>query len=63
MGKRSRDKRLQDEVEEFNKLQQTGLVREYQERFEKLSTLMIIRDPHLTDSYLISSLSRKILNL
>lgn len=44
-----------DEVEEFNELQQLGSVREYQEKFEELRTLMLLRDPYLTESYFVSS--------
>ena len=34
-----------DVVEEFNKLQQKGTVEEYEEKFEELKTLMLIRNP------------------
>ncbi|XP_027088658.1 uncharacterized protein [Coffea arabica] len=44
-----------DVVEEFNKLQQARNVEEYQERFEELKTLMMIKNPHLDEEYFISS--------
>ncbi|XP_027071670.2 uncharacterized protein [Coffea arabica] len=44
-----------DVVEEFNKLQQKGTVKEYEEKFEELKTLMLIRNPRLDEGYFISS--------
>lgn len=44
-----------DEVEEFNKLQQEGSIREYLKKFEELRALMLLKDHHLTESYFISS--------
>ena len=44
-----------DVVGEFNKLQQKGSVKEYEEKFEKLKTLMLIRNPRLDESYFVSS--------
>lgn len=44
-----------DKVDEFNKLQQLGSVKEYQEKFKDLRTLMLLRDSHLTKSYFVSS--------
>ncbi|XP_071920623.1 uncharacterized protein [Coffea arabica] len=44
-----------DVVEEFNNLQEAGNVEEYQERFEELKTLMMIKNPHLDEEYFISS--------
>ena len=44
-----------DIVEEFNKLQQTGTVEAYQEKFEELKTLMLIQNPNLSEEYFISS--------
>nr|XP_027064416.1 uncharacterized protein LOC113690623 [Coffea arabica] len=44
-----------DIVEEFNKLQQKGTVEEYEEKFEELKTLMLIRNPKLDESYFVSS--------
>ncbi|XP_027175053.1 uncharacterized protein LOC113774658 [Coffea eugenioides] len=44
-----------DVVEEFNKLQQKGTVEEYEEKFEELKTLMLIRNPRLDEGYFISS--------
>lgn len=46
---------FKDEVEEFNKLQQEGSVRSYQEKLEELRSLMLIRNPRLTESYFVSS--------
>ena len=42
-------------MEEFNKLQQVGIVEAYQERFEELKTLMLIKNPNLSEEYYISS--------
>lgn len=44
-----------DEVEEFNKLQQTGTVLDYQERFEELRSLLLYKDLKLSENYFISS--------
>ena len=33
----------------------TTSVKDYQEKFEELSSLMLIRDPHLSESYFVSS--------
>ncbi|XP_027183746.1 uncharacterized protein LOC113782033 [Coffea eugenioides] len=49
-GKGSRDV-----VEEFNKLQQKGAVEEYEEKFEELKTLMLLRNPKLDELYFVSS--------
>lgn len=49
------DKGFQDVVEEFNKLQQESNVESYQEKFEELKTLMLIRNPLLNEPYFISS--------
>lgn len=46
---------IRDEIEEFNKLQQTGTVLEYQERFEELKSLLLTKDPRLPETYFISS--------
>ena len=55
LKRRFGDRRRRDEVEEFNKLHQTSTVKDYQERFEELSSLMLVRDPHLSESYFVSS--------
>lgn len=47
---------FKDEVEEFNKLQQEGSVRDYQEKFEELRSLMLIKDPRLSESYFVQVL-------
>ena len=44
-----------DVVEDFNKLRQSGKVKEYQERFEELKTHMMIRNQHLDEEYFVSS--------
>lgn len=44
-----------DEIEEFNKLQQQGSVKEYHEHFEELRTLMLIKNPRLSEDYFVSS--------
>lgn len=44
-----------DVVEEFNKLQQKGSLVEYQEQFEELRSLMMGKNPHLSESYFVSS--------
>ncbi|XP_071906170.1 uncharacterized protein [Coffea arabica] len=49
-GKGSRDV-----IEEFNKLQQKGAVEEYEEKFEELKTLMLLRNPKLDELYFVSS--------
>ncbi|XP_027118691.1 uncharacterized protein [Coffea arabica] len=55
LKKRFGDRGRRDEVEEFNKLHQTSTVKDYQEKFEELSSLMLVRDPHLSESYFVSS--------
>jgi len=42
-------------VEDFNKLQQTGPIDEYLERFNKLKALMIQRTPALPDVFFVDS--------
>lgn len=44
-----------DIIEEFNKLYQQGSMREYQEKFEELRSLMLHKNPRLPESYFISS--------
>ncbi|XP_071940006.1 uncharacterized protein [Coffea arabica] len=41
--------------QEFNKLRQSSKVEEYQEKFEELKTLMMIRNQHLDEEYFVSS--------
>nr|XP_027126124.1 uncharacterized protein LOC113742491 [Coffea arabica] len=48
-------KASRDVVEEFNKLQQRGTVEEYEEKFEELKTLMVLRNPKLDELYFVSS--------
>ncbi|VFQ93324.1 unnamed protein product [Cuscuta campestris] len=43
-------------VEEFNKLNQTGTIEEYLERFEELKSLMLQKTPVLPDDYFVDSL-------
>ncbi|XP_027127715.2 uncharacterized protein [Coffea arabica] len=52
---RFNDRTGRDIVEEFNKLQQVGSVEEYQEKFEELKALMMIRNRNLDEKYFISS--------
>nr|XP_027075980.1 uncharacterized protein LOC113699828 [Coffea arabica] len=54
--KRFDNRNGRDVVEEFNKLRQSGKVEKYQEKFEELKTLMIIRNPHLDEECFVSSL-------
>lgn len=42
-------------MEKFNKLYQDITVEVYREKFEELKTLMLIRNPHLSEDYFISS--------
>ena len=44
-----------DVVEELNKMKQSGSVREYQLRFEELGSLMLSRNPYMTEDYFVSS--------
>ena len=44
-----------DPVEEFNKLQLSTTVLAYQEKFEELRSEVMIRVPHLSESYFVSS--------
>ena len=43
--KRFGNKICKDIVEEFNKIQQVGSVEDYQEKFEELKPLMLIKNP------------------
>lgn len=45
------DELLEDVVEEFNKLSQTGTVDEFLGRFENLKAHMSVRNPHLNESH------------
>ena len=53
--KRFNDQNCRDVVEEFNKLQQEGNVEDYQEKFEELKSLMMIKNQSLDENYFISS--------
>lgn len=53
--KRFTDSICTDVIEEFNKLQQEGNVEEYQEKFEELKPLMLIKNRNLDENYYISS--------
>ena len=49
------DKKMNDVIEEFNKLRHVGMVLEYQTKFEELKSLMIITNPSLLKAYFVSS--------
>ncbi|KAL5729826.1 hypothetical protein ACHQM5_002722 [Ranunculus cassubicifolius] len=49
------DEACENIIGEFNKLQQTSTVDEYQNRFEELKSLMLQKNPHLTAEYFIMS--------
>lgn len=53
--KRFGEKGGRDEVEEFNKLQQVDSVARYQEEFESLRSLLLAKNPCLTEQYFVSS--------
>ncbi|XP_027081018.1 uncharacterized protein [Coffea arabica] len=53
--RRFNDRTCKDIVEEFNKLQQVGSIDDYQERFEELKPLMMIKNRNLYENYFISS--------
>nr|XP_027093474.1 uncharacterized protein LOC113713862 [Coffea arabica] len=55
MCERFSGKGSRDVVEEFNKLQQKGTIEEYEEKFEELKTLMLLRNPKLDELYFVSS--------
>ncbi|XP_027122021.1 uncharacterized protein [Coffea arabica] len=44
-----------DVMDEFNKLQQRGTVEKYEEKFEELKTLMLMKNPRLDELYFVSS--------
>lgn len=46
---------MEDVVEEFNKLVQTGSVDEFLSKFEDLKDQIIIKNPALNDAYFLSS--------
>ena len=43
-----------DIMEEFNRLKQDGTVQEYQLRFEELKSLILSRNPFMTEEYFVS---------
>ncbi|KAL4325963.1 hypothetical protein GQ457_11G022560 [Hibiscus cannabinus] len=49
------DRTYTDVIEEFNKLIQKTSVEDYQERFEELKPFMIQQNPHLEETYFVSS--------
>ena len=49
------ERSMMDVVEEFNKLRQTSNVESYQKCFEELRSLMIQHNPHLSETYFVSS--------
>lgn len=53
--KRFEDKGVMDEIEVGVCFQQHGSVREYQEHFENLRTLLLIKNPRLPEDYFVSS--------
>ncbi|XP_027088762.1 uncharacterized protein [Coffea arabica] len=53
--RRFNDRSCKDIVEEFNKLQQLGNMEDYQEKFEELKALMLIKNRNLDENYFISS--------
>ena len=55
LSERFAEKGTRDVVEDFNKLQQSGTVEDYQEKFEELKSLMLVKNPHLSESYFVSS--------
>lgn len=46
---------MEDRVEEFNRLTQTGSVEEFLGKFEDLKAQMIMRNPSLNESHFLSS--------
>ena len=52
---KSEEKSMADAIAEFHKLKQVGSVREYQDRFEELRSLMLILQPTLTERYFVSN--------
>jgi len=53
--KRFGERRMVDIVEEFNKLKQIGTIIEYLLKFEELKSLMLHRNPYLTNEYFVLS--------
>lgn len=47
--------RTVDIMEDFNKLKQGGTVHKYQLKFEELKSLMLHKNPYLTDEYFVLS--------
>lgn len=46
---------LRDVQDRFNKLSQTGIVGDYEDTFEELRALVVLKNKHLTEDYSISS--------
>ena len=46
---------MRDIIEEFNKFKEEGTVQVYQQKFEKLRSLMMMHNPPLSEKYYISS--------
>lgn len=44
-----------DAMEEFNNLRQKGTVLEYQMKFKEFKSLMLNRNPYMTEKYFVSS--------
>ena len=55
MCERFGERSMVDVIEEFNKLKQTRSVESYQVRFEELRSLLIQHNPHLSETYFVSS--------
>nr|XP_027071904.1 uncharacterized protein LOC113696724 [Coffea arabica] len=55
MSRRFGDLGDEDGVEEFNKLQQSSTVMAYQEKFEELRAIVLLRNQGLSESYFVSS--------
>ena len=53
MCERFRERRTIDIVEEFNKLRQMGTMHEYQLKFEELKSLMLNKNPYMTEEYFV----------
>jgi len=58
MCERFEERSMVDVIEEFNKLKQTRSVESYQVRFEELRSLLIQHNPHLSETYFVSSYLR-----
>lgn len=53
--KRFREKGGKNAVKEFNKLQQVDSIEKYQEDFESFRSLLLAKNPYLTEQYFLSS--------